>query len=145
MLDFETAGYDYRVSLVTLLQELPSRYACLTAEPTRPLHDRNLLWQIPALIRPAPFFIYPQYTKRRCKQTQAARKSSGSAHNYTDDIWANDRLQSWLSSGNPSLLLLQGTSQSAKRLESFSLELVEYLEDKSPVLVKRRVPILLQV
>ncbi|KAK3335953.1 hypothetical protein B0T19DRAFT_24330 [Cercophora scortea] len=133
MLNFETAGDDYRAGLETLLRELSSEHASPMREPARSLPDTNLLWQIPALCKSTSFFIYPQYTKKRCKDTQAAQRFLGSASNHTDDIWGNHRLQSWLSSGNPSLLLLQGTSQSVKRLESFGLELVEHLEDKGPV------------
>lgn len=38
----------------------------------------------------------------------------------------------WISGTEPSVLVVQGTSQSTERLEKFSVELVDYLEGKCP-------------
>ncbi|KAL7953793.1 peptidase S8/S53 domain-containing protein [Trichoderma compactum] len=51
---------------------------------------------------------------------------------YTADIWERRELRQWISGPEPSVIVVQGTPQSAERLETFGVESVDYLEARSP-------------
>ncbi|KAL6694043.1 peptidase S8/S53 domain-containing protein [Trichoderma pleuroticola] len=71
------------------------------------------------------------HAKDRSKALQDHRAAK---HTYTADIWERRELTQWISGLEPSVLIVQGTSQSAERLEKFSVELVEYLQGSCPTI-----------
>lgn len=90
--------------------------------------DRDLLWKLPAFCGDATV-VDQNYAKARSKALQDYRSAK---HNYTADIWERRELAQWISGPESSILVVQGTSQSAERLEKFSVELVDYLEARFP-------------
>ncbi|OPB47127.1 hypothetical protein A0O28_0072510 [Trichoderma guizhouense] len=120
----------YRTDLLTLLSNLTGDCLQSKAENKPPLHLNNLslFWQIPAFCGDA-IVVDQNYAKDRSKALQDHRAAK---HTYTADIWGRRELTQWISGPEPSVLLVQGNSQSAERLEKFSVELVDYLEGKGP-------------
>ncbi|KAK0761361.1 hypothetical protein N5P37_006311 [Trichoderma harzianum] len=120
----------YRNALVALLTNLTSDSLQSKAENKSPLHFDNisLLWQVPAFCRDATF-VDQNYAKNRSKALQDRRAAR---HTYTADIRERSELIQWISGPEPSVLVVQGTSQSAERLEKFSVELVEHLQRRCP-------------
>lgn len=98
------------------------------SEPPLHLNNLSLFWQIPAFCGDA-IVVDQNYAKDRSKALQDHRAAK---HNYTADIWERSELIQWISGPEPSVLVVQGTSQSAERLEKFSVELVDYLQGRCP-------------
>lgn len=94
------------------------------------LTNPSLLWQVPAFCRDANV-INQNYAKARSKALQDHRAAK---HTYTADIWERPELTEWIFGQEFSVLVVEGTSQSAERLEKFSDELVDYLEGMYPTL-----------
>lgn len=82
----------------------------------------SLVWMLPAFCF-SSFFLDPLDAKDRCISIQKTRNPKVT----TDDIWAEGLVNTWASSDNCSFLLLQGNSQTVKRLEGFAVEIVEAL------------------
>ncbi|KAH0526763.1 hypothetical protein TsFJ059_010047 [Trichoderma semiorbis] len=120
----------YRNDLLALHSILTNEYPLSKAEKKSHLFLTNpsLLWQVPAFCGDA-IVVDQDYAKARSKALQEHRASK---YSYTADIWKRSELEQWISGSDPSVLVVQGTSQSAERLEKFSVELVEYLEGKCP-------------
>ncbi|KAL7911731.1 peptidase S8/S53 domain-containing protein [Trichoderma velutinum] len=120
----------YCNGLLALLSSLTSVSLHFNPESKPPLLLTNpsLLWQVPAFCGDATV-VDQDHTKARGKALQEHRAAK---HTYTADIWERSELKQWISGLEPSVLVVQGNSQSAERLEKFSVELVEYLEEKCP-------------
>ncbi|KAJ4328687.1 hypothetical protein N0V84_000878 [Fusarium piperis] len=52
---------------------------------------------------------------------------------YTDDIWRNPRLFSWLNDDTSSLLLVKGTFDSTARVAVFGAELADHIVQQEPL------------
>ncbi|KAK4085059.1 uncharacterized protein Triagg1_49 [Trichoderma aggressivum f. europaeum] len=124
----QNTGQRYHSALLALLSNLTSESLQSKAGSKAPLHLDNLslLWQVPAFCRDATV-VDQNYAKDRSKALQAHRSGK---HTYTADIWERRELAQWISGPEPSVLVVQGTSQSAERLEKFSVELVEYIQER---------------
>ncbi|KAL5091295.1 hypothetical protein Trisim1_003264 [Trichoderma cf. simile WF8] len=120
----------YRTDLLTLLSNLTGDCLQSKAENKPPLHLNNLslFWQIPAFCGDA-IVVDQNYAKDRSKALQDHRAAKDT---YTADIWERRELTQWISGPEPSVLVVQGTSQSVERLEKFSVELVDYLQERCP-------------
>ncbi|KAL6816340.1 peptidase S8/S53 domain-containing protein [Trichoderma camerunense] len=122
----QNADQRYRTDLLALLSDLTSDSFQSKAGSEPPLHLNNLslFWQIPAFCGDA-IVVDQYYAKDRSKALQDHRAAK---HTYTADIWKRRELAQWTFDLEPSVLLVQGTSQSADRLEKFSVELVDRLQ-----------------
>ncbi|KAF3076311.1 Subtilisin DY [Trichoderma lentiforme] len=126
----QNADQRYRTDLLALLLNLTSDSSQSKAGSKPPLHLNNLslFWQIPAFCGDA-IVIDQNYAKDRSKALQDLRAAKDT---YTADIWERRELTKWISGAKPSVLVVQGTSQSVERLEKFSVELVDYLQGRCP-------------
>ncbi|KHN96246.1 Nucleoside phosphorylase domain protein [Metarhizium album ARSEF 1941] len=88
------------------------------------------MWASPILAQRFSPFLDPPVQRDRCVALQATRTR---ARKYTGDIWRDPQLGRWVSAEGPSLILLQGNSQSIDRLERFSIEITKHLERQCPV------------
>ncbi|KAL6799933.1 peptidase S8/S53 domain-containing protein [Trichoderma sp. SZMC 28012] len=122
----------YRNALVALLSDLTSDSLQSKAENKLSLRlaDISLLWQVPAFCGDANV-IDQNYAKDRSKALQVHRAAKDT---YTADIWERRELTQWISGPEPSVLVVQGTSQSAERLEKFSVEFVDSIQGVYPTI-----------
>lgn len=102
--------------------------ACLknSSDPVQELDDLvllspALLWMIPAFCFCSQF-LDPLDTHERSAAIQRTRVSHEAS--FTDDIWDKDLIHDWAGSDGSQLLLLQGNSQTSKRLERFAIEII---------------------
>lgn len=89
------------------------------------LPSPNLLWMVPALCFCSQF-LDPIDSLERCiaiQKTRSAREA-----NFTDDIWDKALVHDWAGSDDSRLLLLQGNSQTTKRFERFTVEIIQALK-----------------
>lgn len=88
-----------------------------------------LLWMIPAFCF-CRQFLDPLDTQERCVAIQRTR--SRQEANFTDHIWDKDLIHDWAGSHDSRLLLLQGNSQTTKRIERFATEIIHSIKSDQP-------------
>ncbi|KAL7783907.1 peptidase S8/S53 domain-containing protein [Trichoderma afarasin] len=128
----QNADQRYRDTLLSLLSDLTEDYFLFkdVNQPPSLLTNPSLLWQVPAFCR-NDTFVDQNYAKDRSKALQDYRAAK---HTYTADIWERRELAQWISDPEPSVLLVQGTSQSAERLEKFGVEFVDDIQKMYPTI-----------
>lgn len=130
-LDKQRQDTDYREKLKELLTQIE---VCIKFNvpswDDSELPHAPLLWQVPAFDGDG-FVIDQQAIKRRNRVLRIMIKSS--LHN-TDDIWNHKDVETWMSTSKSTILFVVGNSQSLKRLERFSVEVILRLEKNEPVL-----------
>lgn len=107
--------------------------ACLEANSSNPMRGLDslvlpspaLLWMIPAFCFCSQF-LDPLDARERCVAIQKTRSTQEA--NFTDDIWDKDLIHDWAGSHDSRLLLLQGNSQTTKRLERFTVEIIHAIQ-----------------
>lgn len=93
------------------------------------LPSPNLLWMVPAFCCCSQF-LDPVDCLEICVAIQKTR--SAREANFTDDIWDKALVHDWAGSDDSRLLLLQGNSQTTKRFERFTVEIIQALKSNQP-------------
>lgn len=96
---------------------------------TEPL-GKSLVWKVPAFCGDS-VVIDQDFVKSRIETLQ---RHGSASDNYTDDIWNNREIIAWQGSEKSSVILVEGTSQTLRRLQNFSVQMVNHLEKTQHVL-----------
>ncbi|KAF5253482.1 hypothetical protein FANTH_1553 [Fusarium anthophilum] len=122
---------NYREKLSRLLAEIAT---CASLDPVEPasitlLHG-SLLWQLPAFCNHG-FLVDQRAIKIR---NWALLTLKTSLIQNTDEIWNHVEVTNWISTSQSTVLFTIGNSQSLKRLETFSIEVINRMENYGPVI-----------
>ncbi|QPC63342.1 hypothetical protein HYE67_005573 [Fusarium culmorum] len=130
-LDKQMQDTDYREKLKKLLTQIE---VCIKFNVPRwadaELPHAPLLWQVPAF--DGDGFVIDQLAIMN--RNWSLRIMIKSSLHSTDDIWNHKDVKTWISTSMSTILFVVGDSQSLKRLERFSVEVIMRLEQDEPVL-----------
>ncbi|CVK98793.1 related to subtilisin DY [Fusarium mangiferae] len=122
---------DYRERLSKLLSQITTYASFDPAEwTTIELPHASLLWQLPAFCNDG-FLVDKRTIKNR---NWALRVLKTPADQYTNDIWNHAEVKDWISTSQSTVLFVIGNSQSLRRLERFSVEVIDRIEKDEPVI-----------
>ncbi|KAF5695354.1 subtilisin [Fusarium denticulatum] len=122
---------NYRERLSKLLSQITTYASFDSAEWTRiELPQASLLWQLPAFCN-SGFLVDQRAIKNR---NWALRVLQSSADHNTKDIWNHQEVENWMSTSQSTVLFIVGNSQSLRRLEKFSVEVIDRIEKHEPVI-----------
>ncbi|RBA17591.1 hypothetical protein FPRO05_11306 [Fusarium proliferatum] len=115
---------DYRERLSKLLSQITTEWTTIE------LPHASLLWQLPAFCNNG-FLVDKRTIKNR---NWALRVLKTPADQYTNDIWNHPEAKNWISTSQSTVLFVIGNSQSLRRLERFSVEVIDRIEKDEPVI-----------
>ncbi|KAF5586167.1 subtilisin [Fusarium pseudocircinatum] len=122
---------NYRERLSKLLSQITTYASFDPAEWTRiELPHASLLWQLPTFCN-SGFLVDQRPIKNR---NWALRVLQTSADYNTKDIWNHQEVEKWMSTSQSTVLFIVGNSQSLRRLEKFSVEVIDRIEKYEPVI-----------
>ncbi|KAI0097230.1 hypothetical protein GGR51DRAFT_541433 [Nemania sp. FL0031] len=98
-----------------------------------PPNAQKCVWKLLAFSTSSPI-IDQECQQGRCRDIQDIRRRDGLDGSYTDDIWQAASFRSWATSTVSSIVIIQGNSQTTRRLERFSYELSRQLRDIHPTI-----------
>ncbi|ESU15643.1 hypothetical protein FGSG_09115 [Fusarium graminearum PH-1] len=126
-LDKQMQDTDYREKLKKLLTQIE---VCIKFNvpgwAAAELHHASLLWQVPAF--DGDGFVIDQLAI--LNRNWSLRIMIKSSLHSTDDIWNHKDVKTWMSTSKSTILFVVGNSQSLKRLERFSVEVIMRLKDE---------------
>ncbi|KAF5634288.1 hypothetical protein F52700_6012 [Fusarium sp. NRRL 52700] len=88
------------------------------------LRHESVLWQLPAFCNRG-FLVDQRAIKNR---NWALRVLQASAEQNINDIWNHQEIENWMSTSQSTVLFVIGNSQSLRRLERFSVEVIDRIE-----------------
>ncbi|SCV34359.1 related to subtilisin DY [Fusarium fujikuroi] len=122
---------NYRERLSKLLSQITTYASFDPAEwSIIELPHASLLWQLPAFCNDG-FLVDQRSIKDR---NWALRVLQTSSDHNTNDIWIHQEVKNWMSTSQSTVLFVIGNSQSLRRLERFSIEVIDWIEKDEPVI-----------
>ncbi|KAI2615923.1 hypothetical protein GGR54DRAFT_642010 [Hypoxylon sp. NC1633] len=139
LIKLETQSYNYHLQLQDLYRALPTHFIEFNGVGNKeivafPTNQQDYLWKILAFSSPSSPYLDSDLLISRCVNVQKTRNIYNFNDYATKEIWQSQHLQSWARAEHPSLIVIQGNSQSIRRLEQFSLEITTQLRERYPTI-----------